>query len=159
MSDERKYFDPAKRLRDKQRSRDQDDADLASGRRTAEEVQRTNSFAHGLDLVNATVRVHNTDAWDEPMPSETPAYRETVQRVIAAISDGFKAGLSHEAAAEILLDLAGEIERGDIVRDPWGPDDSRPLSCARRSRSANGGGSHGDTRSHVDTPDQRAAAG
>lgn len=125
MSEAPKYFDPEVRLAQKAAARAKDDADLASGKRTAAEIQRQNSFAVGLDLKNATVHVPNTSAWDEPMASETPAYIETVQRVIAAVNEGFKAGLSHAATAEILRDLAGEIERGDIARDPWGPEDSR----------------------------------
>jgi len=58
-----RYFDPAERIREKQRARDRDDADLASGRASAAEVQRRNSFAAGLDLVNAEIHVPNPSAW------------------------------------------------------------------------------------------------
>jgi hypothetical protein len=58
-------FDVAARLADKQAARDKDDADLAAGHVSAEELQRRNSFATGLDLPNAVVRVPNPDAWDE----------------------------------------------------------------------------------------------
>jgi hypothetical protein len=67
-----RYFDPAERIAEKQRSRDQDDADLASGRRTAAEIQQTNSFSAGLDLPNATVHVPNLEAWEEPMSTPEP---------------------------------------------------------------------------------------
>lgn len=63
MSDEPKYFDPRRRLAEKAAARDQDDADLASGKRTAAEIQAENSWATGLDLKNARVHVPNPGAW------------------------------------------------------------------------------------------------
>lgn len=68
----RKYFDPAKRITEKAAARAKDDADLASGARTAAEIQAENSFSAGLDLPNAKVHVHNTAAWDEPMSIPEP---------------------------------------------------------------------------------------
>ena len=58
-----RYFDPAERIREKQRARDQDDHDLAHGHVSAEDLQRRNSFAVGLDLVNAEISVPNPAAW------------------------------------------------------------------------------------------------
>ena len=58
-----RYFDPAERIREKQRARDRDDLDLASGRVSAGELQQRNSFAAGLDLVNAEIHVPNPNAW------------------------------------------------------------------------------------------------
>ena len=42
------YFDPVERVRQKQAARDQDAADLASGRKTQEQLHRENSWLHGL---------------------------------------------------------------------------------------------------------------
>jgi hypothetical protein len=40
----RKLFDPEERAREKQRSRDQDERDLASGAKTHEQLTRENTF-------------------------------------------------------------------------------------------------------------------
>ena len=49
MSEHRTY-DPAERAREKQASRDQDEADLASGRKTEELLRRENSWLGGVRL-------------------------------------------------------------------------------------------------------------
>lgn len=44
------YFDPAERIKEKQRAREEDDRALASGEITREELWRRNSFFGALDL-------------------------------------------------------------------------------------------------------------
>lgn len=43
-------YDPAERAREKQASRDQDVADLASGKKTREQLRRENGMLYGLTL-------------------------------------------------------------------------------------------------------------
>lgn len=43
-------YDPPERAREKQASRDQDAADLASGKKTREQLRRENGMFHGLIL-------------------------------------------------------------------------------------------------------------
>jgi len=42
--DDELYFDPAQRAAEKQRSRDQDERDLASGKKTREQLRHENTF-------------------------------------------------------------------------------------------------------------------
>ena len=44
------FYDPAERAREKQASRDQDEADLASGRKTREQLRLENSITIGVPL-------------------------------------------------------------------------------------------------------------
>jgi len=44
------YYDPVERRREKQADREQDEADLASGRKTAEQLQQENSMFSQLGL-------------------------------------------------------------------------------------------------------------
>lgn len=114
--------DPKAGIRAEQRARDQDDADLVSGTRSAVEIQEAGSFAKGLNMVNATPGPPHAEASGAPV---SPPYRDTTSPVIQAINDCFEAGLSHAATAQLLRELADDVERGDIARDPWGPNDSR----------------------------------
>jgi len=54
MSNEQ--FDPKRRAADKQLSRDQDAADLAGGRVSAEELQDKNRFLQGFDPARGKIR-------------------------------------------------------------------------------------------------------
>ncbi len=50
------YYDPALRDLEKQHARERDDADLASGRVSASELQRRNSFFNGFDVKGAIIQ-------------------------------------------------------------------------------------------------------
>lgn len=50
------YYDPKERALEKQRSRDQDEADLKSGKISREELSKRNGFLSSLDIKNATIR-------------------------------------------------------------------------------------------------------
>jgi hypothetical protein len=54
-----RFYDPNARIREKQAARDQDDADLASGRVSAAELARRNDFFVGLDVRNAEIEIRN----------------------------------------------------------------------------------------------------
>ncbi len=49
------YYDPKERALEKQRSREQDDADLKSGKITKEELSKRNGFFSSLDIKNAKI--------------------------------------------------------------------------------------------------------
>ena len=49
------YFDPNERALEKQRSRDQDQADLESGKVSKEELSKRNGFFSSLDIKNGTI--------------------------------------------------------------------------------------------------------
>lgn len=49
-------YDPVQRAKDKQASRDQDEADLNSGKVTREELAKRNGFFSSLDLSEAYIR-------------------------------------------------------------------------------------------------------
>lgn len=49
------YFDPVERALEKQRSRDQDQTDLETGKVTKEELSKLNGFFSSLDIKNGTI--------------------------------------------------------------------------------------------------------
>jgi len=53
----RASYDPNERIREKQRAREQDDADLASGRVSAAELSARNNFFAGFDIRNAEIEL------------------------------------------------------------------------------------------------------
>lgn len=49
------YYDPKERALEKQRSREQDDADLKSGKVTREELSKRNGFFSSLDIQSSKI--------------------------------------------------------------------------------------------------------
>lgn len=49
------YYDPKERALEKQRSREQDDADLKSGKVTREELSKRNGFFSSLDIKSSKI--------------------------------------------------------------------------------------------------------
>lgn len=54
-----RFYDPNARIREKQAARDEDDADLASGRVSAAEISVRNNFFAGLDVRSAEIEIRN----------------------------------------------------------------------------------------------------
>lgn len=52
---EKKFYDPALRDAEKQRSRERDQDDLVSGRVSAAELHRRNNFFNGFDIPSAVI--------------------------------------------------------------------------------------------------------
>lgn len=60
-----------------------------------------------------------------PADLDTRSYNDTYVALLKALNVAFDLRMSHANIAVVLRDLAGDIERGDVARDPWGPNDSR----------------------------------
>ena len=117
-------FDPAARIREKAIARAKDDADLASGARTAAEIQEANSFAKGLDLPNAQIRVRNLEAWDVPAPSPGGPGIPSLDVPRLALQTAYDALLrldAPELAGQVRAVISGMLERWPAY--PPGTDD------------------------------------